>query len=155
MKDKIPNVAIIGGDYQSIDLLSQNIYDIICPRGIDMINILYSDENALGYIWARENGMPVKRVWAHSPSKLRRRLIFFEADYIFFLLHDEQWIKNIIMKYKMTGKHGTVIYTPYAAAPSFTGFTPPAAALSPLPDFIWEPDEDFYYEELFKWKRDT
>lgn len=150
MKNTIQNVAIIGGDYQSIDLLSQYIYDIICPLKIDFINILYSDENSLGYIWARENGMPVKRVWAHSPSKLRRRLLYFEADYIFFLLHDEQWIKNIIMEYKMTGKHGTVIYTPYAAVSSFTNDTPLTAA-SLLPNFIWEPDEEFYYEEIFQW----
>ena len=150
MKNTIQNVAIIGGDYQSIDLLSQYIYDIICPLKIDFINILYSDENSLGYIWAQENGMPVKRVWAHSPSKLRRRLLYFEADYIFFLLHDEQWIKKIIMEYKMTGKHGTVIYTPYAAVSSFTNDTPLTAA-SPLPNFIWEPDEEFYYEEIFQW----
>ena len=54
------------------------------------------------------------------------------------------------MEYKMTGKHGTVIYTPYAAVSSFTNDTPLTAA-SPLPNFIWEPDEEFYYEEIFQW----
>jgi hypothetical protein len=152
MKKEIQNVAIIGGDYQSIDLLSQNIYDIICPLKIDIIRILYSDESNLGYIWAKENGMPVKKIFAHSPSKLRRRLLYYEADYIFFILHDEQWIKNMIMEYRMTGKHGTVIKTPYAAARSFIYTETSAAALSPLPN--WLPPDDYtedYYKEIFRW----
>ena len=152
MKKEIQNVAIIGGDYQSIDLLSQNIYDIIFTLKIYIIRILYSDESNLVYIWARENGMPVKKIFAHSPSKLRRRLLYYEADYIFFILHDEQWIKNMIMEYRMTGKHGTVIKTPYAAARSFIYTETSAAALSPLPN--WLPPDDYtedYYKEIFRW----
>lgn len=153
MKNELLNVAIIGGDYQSIDILSKAIYDIICPKDILLFNVLYSTESSLGYIWAKENGMPTKKIGASNQEKLKKRLLYFEADYIFFVLHDEQWIKNMIMEYRMTGKHGTVIKTPYAAVQSFTLPLSRTAAfldLGKLPH--WTPPTDYdeeYYKEIW------
>ena len=153
--EKDIKIAVIGGDYQSIDLLSGKIYEFLDKYDLYIVTILAADDSvpSLGAIWARENGMPVKYIKASTPEKLINRLFFFEADYIFFVLHDEQWIKNLIMRYKMTGKHGTVIQTPYRvqARAAVNKITPPAAHFS-LPNFIWDNEDENYYKEILQWR---
>ena len=111
-------VAILGGnlnktDYQKVD---ETLNRLIEEKGIYLFYILCGGRSritlpkpTLGSVWAERNGAPVWRIYASTPAKLIN-LMIHEADYIIFLLNPEnQMIKNAFMKYKMLGKHGTVI----------------------------------------------
>ena len=68
-----------------------------------------SEEESLGETWAKKNGAPIVYIYAESKEKLIDKLLK-EADYVIFILEeDNKEIKNIFMKYKMLGKHGSVI----------------------------------------------
>lgn len=69
-----------------------------------------SSEETIGEKWARENGLPVLYTHAKTREKLVDRIIL-EADYAIFVFGEntENFIKNAFMRYKMSGKHGTVI----------------------------------------------
>lgn len=69
-----------------------------------------SNEETIGEKWARENGLPVLYTHAKTREQLMDRIIL-EADYIIFVFEEntENFIKNVFMRYKMSGKHGTVI----------------------------------------------
>ena len=67
-----------------------------------------SVEKSLGEIWAEKHGAPILYISEKSTELLLNRL-FSEADYIIFLLDGNPFINNAFMRYKMTGKHGTVI----------------------------------------------
>ena len=62
----------------------------------------------LGEIWAERNGAPTLYISEKTTDLLLNRLLL-EADYIFFLLDDNPLIKRTLMKYKMMGKHGSII----------------------------------------------
>lgn len=67
-----------------------------------------SNQETLGEKWAKVNGAPVLYVVEKSRDRLYARL-FLEADYIIFILNGDPLINNLFMKYKMMGKHGSVI----------------------------------------------
>ena len=111
-------VAIFGGElnkdnYKKID---DTLNRLMEEKGIYLFYILCGGrsrnalpQSTLGSVWAEKNGAPVQRIYAPTPAKLMEKMIH-EADYIIFLLNPEnQLIKNTLMKYKMLGKHGTVI----------------------------------------------
>lgn len=111
-------VAILGGklnkeNYQKVD---ETLNRLIEEKGIYLFYILCGSRSknlrpnpTLGSIWAENNGAPVWRIYAATPAKLIDYMIY-EADYIIFLLNPpNQLIKNALMKYKMKGKHGTII----------------------------------------------
>lgn len=58
--------------------------------------------------WAKENGCPVIKILENSEEKLLDRMIL-KADYAIFILDGDPLINNIFMRYKMSGKHGSVI----------------------------------------------
>ena len=62
----------------------------------------------LSEVWAKKNGAPIEYLVDADPERLLKKLAA-AADYIVFILRDEQWLKNFMMQYKMRGKHGTVI----------------------------------------------
>lgn len=136
-------IAIVGGDEQSLEIIDKEIISFMEKNGIYIFDVLLGavgkgePQETLGKKWAAHRGMPVTWLRAHTKDKLERRL-FYEADYIFFVLNDEQWIKNMIMKYKMTGKHGSVVFTPYRAAGSLSPQPPTlhCAADVALPRFL-------------------
>ncbi len=152
-------IAIVGGDIQSLPILSTKMTDFMQAHDLVIFDVLLGSTGkpsaaSLGEIWAAEVGMPTKKIYASTPQKLENRL-FYEADYIFFVYHDEQWLKNLIMRYRMTGKHGTVIQSPYRVADVLHLSTPPPTlhCVEPLPHFL--PPQDYdenYYIEVFKWK---
>ena len=63
---------------------------------------------SLGELWAKRNGAPILYISEKTNDKLVHRL-FSEADYILFMLDGNPFINKLLMKYKMLGKHGTVI----------------------------------------------
>lgn len=67
-----------------------------------------SKEKSLGELWAEKNGLPVVYISEKTTEKLISRVIL-EADYIIFILNGNPLINNTFMKYKMLGKHGSVI----------------------------------------------
>lgn len=67
-----------------------------------------SKEPTLGELWAKNNGAPILYISEKSTEKLLTRL-FLEADYIIFILDGNPLINNAFMRYKMMGKHGSVI----------------------------------------------
>lgn len=66
------------------------------------------EAKTLGEIWAGRNGAPVEYIFAKTENELIDKMIF-KADYVIFILDDSPLIKNIFMRYKMSGKHGSVI----------------------------------------------
>ena len=67
-----------------------------------------SNEETLGEKWAKNNGAPILYISEKSTEKLLSR-VFYEADYIIFLLNGNPLINNAMMQYKMMGKHGSII----------------------------------------------
>ncbi len=66
------------------------------------------ETESLGELWARKNGAPVEYIFEKTIDKLIDKLIF-KADYAIFILDGNALINRIFMKYKMSGKHGSVI----------------------------------------------
>lgn len=62
----------------------------------------------LGELWAEKNGAPTLYISEKTTDRLLDRL-FLEADYVFFLIDGNPTINKALMKYKMLGKHGSVI----------------------------------------------
>ena len=147
------NIAIVGGDEQSLPILSTNLQNFMTAHDLYIFNVLLGSTGktssaSLGKLWAEEVGMPTKTIYASTPAKLINRLLY-EADYIFFVYHNEQWLKNLIMRYRMTGKHGSVIQSPYKVAENFILSSPlPTLHCEPVKPFIPDDDED-YYKLLF------
>ena len=68
-----------------------------------------SNEETLGELWAKNNGAPTLYIHEKTIDKLIDRLIF-SADYAIFILDGNPLINNAFMRYKMSGKHGSVIH---------------------------------------------
>ena len=66
---------------------------------------------SLGETWAKAHGAPILYISGSTVEELLNKL-FKEADYIIFLNDESKIIKSALMKYKMLGKHGTVINIP-------------------------------------------
>ena len=67
-----------------------------------------SNEETLGEKWARINGAPTLYIHAKSDNDLIDKMIF-KADYAIFILDGNPLVNNAFMRYKMAGKHGSVI----------------------------------------------
>lgn len=109
-------VAIIGAagalEYR---LLDKKLNELIESSQCFLFNILCgyvegkkSKEKTLGEMWAERNGAPILYISAKSTERLLSR-VFYEADYVIFLLNGDPLINNAMMQYKMMGKHGSVI----------------------------------------------
>ena len=96
-------------------LLDNKLNELIESSGCYLFYILCgyiegrkSEEETLGELWARNNGAPTLYIHEKTVDKLIDRLIF-SADYAIFILDGNPLINNAFMRYKMTGKHGSVI----------------------------------------------
>ena len=80
------------------------LFTILCGRvsGQEKIN------DSLGQRWAAANGCPVKYITAKTEEQLISKMINL-SDYAIFILDGNSLINNIFMRYKMMGKHGSVI----------------------------------------------
>ena len=106
-------IAIIGGEltpenYQKVD---KKLNELIEDKGIYLFYMLCGfrsknqiPEPTLGSIWAKNNGAPIQWIFDPTPAKLINA-----ADYIIFLYDGNNFIRQLIMQYKQTGKHGSVI----------------------------------------------
>lgn len=110
-------VAIVGGrplplyynllDKQLNKLIEDSkcyLFTILCGR----VEGQEKKEKTLAQLWAANNGAPVYYFTEKSEDLLINKLLF-KADYIIFILDGNPLINNIFMKYKMMGKHGSVI----------------------------------------------
>lgn len=144
-------VAIIGGDTQSYDLLNSTLNKLIEDSQCYIFTMLCGTTDptistpSLGELWAQEYGILTERIIDPDPQKLLNK-IAYKADYIIFIIHDEQWIKNFMMQLKMSGKHGTVIQSPYKVKP----IARPEVSTYRLPPHIWKPLYD--EEDIYEWK---
>ena len=111
------NVAIIGGELnpKNYALLDQELNKLIEEKQCYLFNVLCGGtsmgaytQRTLGKFWADRNGAPVHWIFEPTPAALQDKLLK-KADYIIFMYDGNQAIKNLIMKYKMMGKHGSVI----------------------------------------------
>lgn len=111
------DIAIISGGSIPLyyDLLDKKLNQLIEQSGCFLFNILCGGikgqerkEKSLGELWAKNNGAPVVYIFENTESKLVNQ-IFLKANYIIFILDGNPYINNLFMKYKMLGKHGTVI----------------------------------------------
>ena len=97
-------------------LLDNKLNELIESSGCYLFYILCgyiegrkSNEETLGELWARNNGAPTLYIHEKTTDKLIDRLIF-SADYAIFILDGNPLINNAFMRYKMSGKHGSVIH---------------------------------------------
>jgi hypothetical protein len=65
-------------------------------------------KSSIGYKWAAKNGAPVEFIIEADLEKLLNKIVQ-TADYIVAFNDGSQIIKRLIMKFKMEGKHGTVL----------------------------------------------
>ena len=96
-------------------LLDKRLNELIESSGCYLFYILCgyvedrkSKEPTLGELWAKKNGLPVIYISAKTTNELIDKMIF-QADYAIFILDGNPLINNAFMRYKMTGKHGSVI----------------------------------------------
>lgn len=97
-------------------LLDNKLNELIESSGCYLFYILCgyiegrkSNEETLGELWAKNNGAPTLYIHEKTIDKLIDRLIF-SADYAIFILDGNPLINNAFMRYKMSGKHGSVIH---------------------------------------------
>lgn len=110
------NVAIIAAaGALNYRLLDEKLNELIETSQCFLFNVLCgyvegkrSDEKTLGELWAIKNGAPTLHIHAKTTDELIDKMIF-KADYAIFILDGNPLINNIFMRYKMTGKHGSVI----------------------------------------------
>jgi len=110
------NVAVIAAaGALNYRLLDNKLNELIESSGCYLFNILCgsvtsekSNEETLGKLWARKNGAPVINIYAKTINELVDKIIL-KADYAIFILDGNPLINNIFMRYKMSGKHGSVI----------------------------------------------
>lgn len=106
-------IAVVGGELtpKNYQLLDKKLNELIEEKNLFLFTMLCGVPSAdtqprptLGSFWAKRNGAPIQ--WMHRPTPAH---LIKEADYIIFFIDGNQEIKNMMMKYKMTGKHGSVI----------------------------------------------
>ena len=111
------NVAIISAGTAPIyyDKLDKHLNKLIETSQCFLFNILCggvegskSTQETLGELWAKNNGAPILYFFEKTTDKLINKL-FYKADYIIFLLDGDPFVNKLLMKYKMTGKHGSAI----------------------------------------------
>lgn len=111
-------VSIIGGGSvpRYYDLLDKKLNTLMETSQCFLFYILCgyvdgrkSEEKSLGELWAEKNGAPIYYIHAETKEKLIEKMLK-ECDYAIFILEENNIkIKNLFMKFKMTGKHGSVI----------------------------------------------
>lgn len=96
-------------------LLDKKLNELIETSGRYLFYILCgyiegrkSNEETLGELWARNNGAPTLYIHAKTVDTLIDKMIL-KADYAIFILDGNPLINNAFMRYKMTGKRGSVI----------------------------------------------
>ena len=110
------NVAIIAATGAlNYRLLDKKLNELIESSGCYLFYILCgyvedrkSKEETLGEVWAKNNGAPILYIHEKTIDRLID-LMILKADYAIFILDGNPLINNAFMRYKMTGKHGTVI----------------------------------------------
>ena len=97
------------------DLLDKKINSLIETSQCYLFYILCgfiegrkSSSKPLGELWAEKNGAPTLYISEKTTDPLLNRL-FLEADYVIFMLDDDPLIRKAFMKYKMLGKHGSIV----------------------------------------------
>ena len=110
-------VAIIGAaGALNYRLLDKKLNELIESSGCYLFYVLCGyiegkkseETESLGEIWARNNGAPTLYIHEKTVDKLIDKMIL-KADYAIFILDGNPLFNNILMRYKMTGKHGSVI----------------------------------------------
>ena len=112
------SVAILSAkvDKEYYDKLDNKLNELIETSQCFLFNILCGyvrgltpGQETLGEIWAKKHGAPILYISENSKDALLRSL-FLKADYIIFLVDGNPFINKALMQYKMTGKHGSIIY---------------------------------------------
>lgn len=109
-------VAVCGGCLtKHYEIVDKKILELIETSQCFLFYILCgyvegrkSNQETIGEKWAKENGLPILYISEKSSDRLLDRLLF-KADYIIFILDGNPATNNAFMRYKMLGKHGSVI----------------------------------------------
>ena len=107
------NVAIIGGSAQHLALVDNELMNLIEESGIYLFNVIGgfiydNNDKPLSHLWAEYRGLPYYPCKYKDINELMNKMTQ-KADYIVFINDGSQIIKRFIMKFKMSGKHGSVI----------------------------------------------
>ena len=111
------NVAIVSAAAGALEyrLLDKKLNELIETSQCFLFYILCgyvegrkSKEKTLGEKWAERNGAPILYISEKTTDRLLDRMIL-KADYAIFILNGNPLINNAFMRYKMLGKHGSVI----------------------------------------------
>lgn len=111
------NVLILGhaDGANRYRLLDKKLNNLIETSNCFLFNILcgvtggeFCEKTLLGKEWGVENGAPLL-VYHGKTEEETLRVLISKTDYAIFILDGDAQIRNLFMKYKMTGKHGSVI----------------------------------------------
>lgn len=58
--------------------------------------------------WARNNGAPIQYIWAMEQNVLIEQIVR-SADFLIARRDDSSFVRNLIMGFRASGKHGMVI----------------------------------------------
>lgn len=96
-------------------LLDNKLNELIETSGCFLFSILcgcvegeFCPQTLLGIKWGKENGAPILCTHEQSEDDVFKKILN-KTDYAIFVLNGDVTINNLFMKYKMTGKHGSVI----------------------------------------------
>ena len=95
-------------------LLEDKLNELIESSGCYLFYVLCGNlegsepRETLGELWAKKNGAPLHYISEKTTDRLLNKL-FLKADYIIFFLDGNPLINNAFMRYKMMGKHGSII----------------------------------------------
>ena len=97
-------VLILG--FEDLQELDNTMEALIEQSQCFRFSVVCGGTDSCAYKWVQSKGAPVIFSQAKSPQDLIK-----EADYLVIRLKEESpiWHKNLMMKWKMEGKHGTVI----------------------------------------------
>lgn len=104
MRIKLMRVLILG--FSSLQEIDSVMEKLIAETGCFLFSVVCGSRYCTTYDWAISRGAPVIFCQHGQPLDLVR-----EADYIVAKINDEtpQWVKNLVMRFKAEGKHGTVV----------------------------------------------
>lgn len=95
-------------------LVSATMEDFICETQCYLFTVVCGNtekklSESIGKIWAENNGAPIEYIFDRNIDKLIQKMVDNIDFAILFYDGKDAIIRKIIMKMKMSGKHGKVI----------------------------------------------
>ena len=87
--------------YQEVDKLMNKLIE---ESGHYLFYVMVISGDRIGEMWAKKNGAPIEYYQGKDIDKVLKKI-----DYAIFVFDGSPQVKRLMMRYKMMGKHGSVI----------------------------------------------